>query len=190
MGRVLRCHVAQRSNNDDDDFLHEGDFIIFTIHHIAFEIGSLKPFIKAFEQACWGNEKHQSPLLTPQYIDFTLYEQTMLVDPNLDSEMNKARRYWSNIMQGYDWNRIRPLMPIQNRNDQIRSGHGYSTTFFLDQDVVDAMMQFAASNNITMFSLSLACYYVFLFQLINDDDLCVAGVTANRYVPETKDMIG
>ncbi|CAF4013774.1 unnamed protein product, partial [Adineta steineri] len=31
-------------------------------------------------------------------------EQALLADTNIDSKMSKARRYWSNLVNGYDWN--------------------------------------------------------------------------------------
>ncbi|CAF3936811.1 unnamed protein product [Adineta steineri] len=190
-GKVLRCHVVQRSAENHDDSLHEGDLIIFVIHHIAFDLSSYKPFLKAFERACWANEYQQSVLTIPQYIDFALYEQALLADISADSKMNKARRFWTNLMHGYDWDRIRHLVPNESRADRLRSGRGYSTAFTIDQDVVDAMMLFASANNVTMFSLSLACYYIFLFKLTDhDDDLCVVSSAANRPEKEIQDMIG
>ncbi|CAF4264036.1 unnamed protein product [Adineta steineri] len=83
-GKVLRCHVVQRSSENHDDLLHEGDLIIFVIHHIAFDLSSSKPFLKAFERACWANEYHQPVLIIPQYIDFALYEQALLADTNAE----------------------------------------------------------------------------------------------------------
>ncbi|CAF1151209.1 unnamed protein product, partial [Adineta steineri] len=190
-GKVLRCHVVQRSAENHDDSLHEGDLIIFVIHHIAFDLSSYKPFLKAFERACWANEYQQSVLTIPQYIDFALYEQALLADISADSKMNKARRFWTNLMHGYDWDGIRHLVPNESRADRLRSGRGYSTAFTIDQDVVDAMMLFASANNVTMFSLSLACYYIFLFKLTDhDDDLCVVSSAANRPEKEIQDMIG
>ncbi|CAF1419955.1 unnamed protein product [Adineta steineri] len=189
-GRVVRCHIIQRSNDEYDHRLSEGDLVTITFHHISFDNSSLKPFIEAFKKACWSDRRQQPVLLTPQYIDFTLYEQTMLDDTRIDSKMNKARQFWSNVMDGYDWNRVRQLVPDKTDIQQIRSGRGFSTTFSINQHVVDAMMLYASLNNSTMFALSLACYYAFLFKLMNDDDLCVAGNIANRFVQETKDMIG
>ncbi|CAF0798824.1 unnamed protein product [Adineta steineri] len=138
------------------------------------------PFIKAFKQIDLANE--QQPILSaPQYIDFALYEHALLADTNIDSRMNKARPYWSNLMNGYDWNRIQDLVPHENKTDQIRSDRAYSTAFSFHENIVDAKISFASSNNLTMFSLSLACHYVFLYKLINiDDDLCVGSVRANR----------
>ncbi|CAF1134717.1 unnamed protein product [Adineta steineri] len=190
-GKVLRCHVVQRSFENHDDLLHEGDLIIFVIHHIAFDLSSSKPFLKAFERACWTNEYQQSVLTIPQYIDFALYEQALLADTNAESKMNKARRFWANLMHGYNWDKIRYLVPNEDQTDRLHSGRGYTTAFIINQDVVDAMMLFAATNSVTMFSLSLACYYAFLFKLTNhNDDLCVVSSAANRPEKELQDMIG
>ncbi|CAF1434355.1 unnamed protein product, partial [Adineta steineri] len=189
-GRVMRCHIIQRSNDEHDHRLSEGDLITITFHHISFDNSSHKPFMEALKKA-FLTDHHQQPVSSiPQYIDFTLYEQTMLADTRMDSKMNKARQFWSNLMDGYDWNRTRQLVSGETDTKQIRSGRGFSTTFSVNQHVVDAMMLCASSNNFTMFALSLACYYAFLFKLINDDDLCVAGNIANRFIQETKDMIG
>ncbi|CAF1255711.1 unnamed protein product [Adineta steineri] len=190
-GKVIRCHVVQRSSENHDELLYEGDLIIFVIHHIAFDLSSFKPFLKAFERACWANEYQQPVLAIPQYIDFALYEQALLADTSAESNMNKARRFWANLMHGYDWDRIRHLAPDESQIDRHRSGRGYSSAFIIDQDVVDAMMLFASINNVTMFSLSLACYYVFLFNLTNhNDDLCVVSSAGNRSEKELQDMIG
>ncbi|CAF1086100.1 unnamed protein product [Adineta steineri] len=190
-GKIVRCHVVQRSAVCNDDSLHEGDLIIFVIHHIAFDLSSYKPFLKALERACLKNEYKQSALTIPQYIDFALYEQALLVDTSPESKMNKAHRFWANLMHGYDWDKIRYLAPDEDRIDRHHSGRGYSTAFAINQDIVDAMMLFASTNNVTMFSLSLACYYAFLFKLTNhDDDLCVVSSAANRPEKELQDMIG
>ncbi|CAF1496352.1 unnamed protein product, partial [Adineta steineri] len=190
-GKVLRCHVVQRSAVDNGDLLDEGDLIIFVIHHIAFDLSSYKPFLKAFERACWGNEYQQSVLTSSQYIDFALYEQALLADTSDESKMSKAHRFWTNLMHGYDWNKIRYLVPDERQTDRLHSGRGYTTAFTIDQDVVDAMMLFASINNVTMFSLYLACYYAFLFKLTNHSyDLCVVSSTANRSAEEIQDMIG
>ncbi|CAF1117030.1 unnamed protein product [Adineta steineri] len=190
-GRVVKCHVVERGDESDGHSLHENDLIVFTIHHIAFDLTSSKSFVKAFERAYWINAHHHSTLLTQQYIDFAQYEQAMLVDMNPNSKTNKARRFWSDLMDGYDWNRIRAFVSTEIRYNQTRSGRGHSTVFVFDQRVVDNMMMFASSNNITMFSLSFASFYAFLFKLLkNEEDLCVASVVANRFNQETKEMIG
>ncbi|CAF3787875.1 unnamed protein product, partial [Adineta steineri] len=190
-GKVLRCHVVQRSAENHDDSLHEGDLIIFVIHHIAFDLSSYKPFLKAFERACWVTEYQPSLLTMPQYVDFALHEQALLTDTSPESKMNKARRFWTNFMHGYDWDKIRYLVPDGRQTDRLHSGRGYTTAFTIDQDVVDAMMLFASTNNVTMFSVYLTCYYAFLFKLAHhSNDLCVVSSTANRSEKEIQDTIG
>ncbi|CAF1561671.1 unnamed protein product [Adineta ricciae] len=193
-GKVLRCHVVERTNNYHDLSLHENDLLIISFHHIAFDNSSLRPFLKAFKKACWKNFHEKPTLSALQYIDFALYEQKMLADKNIDSKMNKARQFWSKLMKGYDWNKKPYLAHNENKINKTSPGRGYSTSFSLEQHIVDGMMLYAAKNHITMFSLSLACYYILLMKLINNNnnnnDLCVAGVIANRFKEEMKDMIG
>ncbi|CAF1215246.1 unnamed protein product [Adineta steineri] len=191
-GKVLRCHIVQRQDdNNTESLLYENDIIALRFHHITFDNSSLMPFIKAFKQIDLTNEQ-QSIFSVSQYIDFAIHEQMLLADTNIDSKMNKVRRYWSNLMDGYDWNRIQHFVPDENKTDQVRSGRAYSIVLSFDESIVDAMISFASSNNLTMFSLSFACYFVFLYKLINmdDDNLCVRSVLANRPKQEMKDITG
>ncbi|CAF1259388.1 unnamed protein product [Adineta steineri] len=73
-GKVLRCHIVQRQDNnnaDADGLLYDNDIIALSFHHIEFDNSSLMPFIKAFKQIDLAN-KQQSILSVPQYIDFAL----------------------------------------------------------------------------------------------------------------------
>ncbi|CAF4005591.1 unnamed protein product [Adineta steineri] len=73
-GKVLRCHIVQRQDNnnaDADGLLYDNDIITLSFHHIEFDNSSLMPFIKAFKQIDLAN-KQQSILSVPQYIDFAL----------------------------------------------------------------------------------------------------------------------
>jgi hypothetical protein len=187
-GLIARCHLI-KMGVDTDDNLHADDIIIFVFHHIAFDISSVGPFVDAFMRAYDGAESVGSSL---QYIDYALYEQTLLVDPAQDSKMNQARRFWSTLMEGYDWNKNYSLLIGSTRNTKMRSGRGQTISFALNSDLVDAQMQYAMSNNVSMFQLGFSCFLVFLYRLCNSDadDFCVGGLTANRLLPETKTMIG
>ncbi|CAF1285392.1 unnamed protein product [Adineta ricciae] len=180
----------ERTASYHDLSLHENDLIIISFHHIAFDNSSLKPFIKAFQQACWTSRNQQSAPPTLQYIDFALYEQRLLADRNSDSKMNRAHRYWTNLLNGYDWNKICRYVPNENRTEQNASGRSYSSRFSFDQSIVDEMILFTSTNNIIMFSLCLACYYILLLKLTGDNDLCISGVMANRFKEEMINLIG
>ncbi|CAF1137805.1 unnamed protein product [Adineta ricciae] len=186
-GKVVRCHLIQINNDCDLENLHMGDLLLFTIHHIAFDNSSLRLFTLAFAEACGQFKYVQSLQKAPQYIDFTLYEQSFLKS----TEAERARKFWASLLKGYDWTKtsIQPIDTAQTTKS-IRSGRGYSIAFNLENDLVQAQMAFAASHNISMFQLYLACYYVFLFKLGAIQDLCVAATYNNRPLSEMKSMIG
>ena len=186
-GKVVRCHLVQNSNNADTDNLHSGDLVIFVIHHIAFDNTSLQLFAMALVEAYRQSKVVQTISKAPQYIDFTLYEQTLVHSPSAE----QARQFWRTLLQGYDWTKT--FLQFTNHSQtqiKSRSGRGYSIAFNLDPSLVQAQMDFAASRNVSMFQLCLACYYVFLFKMSAEQDLCVASTTQNRPLPEMKSMIG
>ncbi|UJR38887.1 hypothetical protein I4U23_031555 [Adineta vaga] len=185
-GRVFRYHLIQRKHTE---FLEENDLIVFVFHHIAGDLSSIKLFMERFEQICWSNHLEKSILSSIQYIDIALYEQQLLGDQNPNSPMNQARRFWSNLLNEYNWNQT--LQMGSFRNKQLRSGHGYSSKLILDQNIVDQIMFCSSTNSITMFSLILACYYIFLFQLNpNQNDFCIAIDVANRFDQQMDQIMG
>jgi non-ribosomal peptide synthetase component F len=74
----------------------------------------------------------------------------------------------------------------------MRSGRGRAISLALDSDLVRAQIQYAISNNVSMFQLGLSCFFAYLYKLSNSDtdDFCVVSPTANRLLPETKTIIG
>jgi hypothetical protein len=186
-GRVVRCHLIQINQDDQSDQLHTGDLLAFTVHHIAFDSASLPLFAMAFVEAYQQYGSRQTPNRAPQYIDFTLYEQAQLQS----SSANQARQFWTALLHGYDWTKtfLQPTGRAQNASE-IRSGRGYAVAFTLKSDIVQAQMDYAASHNISIFQLYLACYYIFMFKLGAGQDMCLASTSINRPLPEMKTMIG
>jgi len=187
-GLVVRCHLI-KMDVDDMENLNADDLIIFVFHHIAFDMGSAGPFIDTFTQAYDLAEPLGSTL---QYIDYALYEHTQIVDPASNSKMNQARRFWSMVMNGYDWNTKYSLFIDSTKNTNMRSGRGHAISFALESDLVHAQIQCAMSNDVSMFQLGLSCFFAFLYRLYNSqtDDFCVTSPISNRLLPETKTMIG
>jgi hypothetical protein len=187
-GLVVRCHLIKMNVHDEEN-LHVGDLIIFVFHHIAFDMSSVGLFIDTLKNTFNSAEPLDSTL---QYIDYAIYEHTLLVDSAEDSKMNQARRFWAKQMNGYDWNKKYSLFIGTTRNTKVRSGRGRAITFALDSDMVRAQTQYAISNKVSMFQLCLSCFFAYLYKLSNCsmDDFCVNSLTANRLLPETKTIIG
>jgi hypothetical protein len=95
-GLVVRCHLF-RMGADDAQKLHADDIILFVFHHIAFDLSCVAPFAYAFIEAYDQAEPLGSTL---QYIDYALYEHSLLIDSAQGSKMNQARRFWSTLMNG------------------------------------------------------------------------------------------
>ncbi|CAF1156893.1 unnamed protein product [Adineta ricciae] len=191
-GLVVRCHLIKMSMNSEDEIeetLHAKDIIIFLIHHIAFDISSVNTFIDTFTGAYDLREPLDSTL---QYIDYALYEQNLLADPAENSKINEARRFWSTLMSGYEWYNDYSLIIGTTSKTKVRSGLGHAVSFDLASDLVQAQIECAMSNNVSMFQLGLTCFFVFLYKLCNSNryDFCVTSATDNRHLPETKTMIG
>ena len=187
-GKVVRCHLMLLNKHADQEMLREGDLIIFSLHHIAFDMSSVGPFINTFTQACNQNKSVEIADRKPQYIDVTLYEQALLQDPNTTG---RAQRFWSTLLRGYDWTKkFLQLVPLTQTLRKVRSGRGYSRAFTLDPDLVHSQMLFASSHNISMFQLYLACYYMFIYTLDGSCDLCITGATDNRRLLEMRSMVG
>ncbi|CAF4066371.1 unnamed protein product, partial [Rotaria magnacalcarata] len=186
-GKVLRCHIMHIGNDDDDHMLHEDDLLVFSIHHIAFDISSIPPFLTTFTQACKRNKFTQAIHKEAQYIDFTLYEQSLLKDPI----SNRARHFWMTLLHGYNWANtfLRSLASSQTHNE-TRSGRSFSKAFTLDQHIVQAQMAFASSHNITMFQLCLSCYFLFIYTSGAGEDLCITSAIDNRRLFKNKTMVG
>jgi hypothetical protein len=192
-GLVVRCHLIQTGDEvEQQEYLRKGDIILFLFHHIAFDAASTEPFIVAFAQAYHHvielNAKNEL-----QYIDFSLYEQKQLADPS--TAMNRARLFWSTLMNDYHWNgkdTLAMLLQAANKIPATRSGYAHKTKFDLDSDILEEQMCFASMNNVSMFQLGLACYFLFLYSLSYEEtnDFCILIPTENRPLVEMKSMIG
>ncbi|CAF3762763.1 unnamed protein product [Rotaria sp. Silwood1] len=117
-GIVVRCHLIQIGQLDTE-YLHTGDLIIFVIHHIAFDHSSVGPFLNSFMKT-YDSLEQPTPII--QYIDYALYEHAQVVDPAEDSKMNQARRFWSKLLNGYDWNQDYSTLLGVTKTTKARSG--------------------------------------------------------------------
>jgi hypothetical protein len=187
-GLVFRCHLIN-TNKAELEHLYTGDLLIFTFHRIAFDMKSIDPFFQTFVQA-YDGAKFSS--IIPQYIDFTAYEYDQSIDLDPHSKMNRARRFWSMIMDGYDINNNDVLHQVFDIKRKPRSGFIHSIVFVLNSNIVNAQMQFASSNNLTIFQVNLACYFLFLSKLSNckTNDLCVTCSLDSRILEEMRVMVG
>ena len=187
-GLVVHCHIVHMG--DDNEDICVGDVIVFAFHQIAFDYNSFEPFINALNQECNSSVSRHVQRNIPQYIDYSMHEQNLMTDRCLDSKMNLSRKFWSKIMSDWSCNKTPVALPKISQTSTKRSYSSQSFAFQLDQNFFNAQTHFAISNNASIYHISMAYYFAFLFKLGLEEDLCVVSPTAHRHLPEMKSMIG
>ncbi len=106
--------------------------------------------------------------------------------------MKVSSSFWNEMMFGYNWNHHLTLpIDYQQKSDKEHIGYDYTTSLKFTDDIAKALIDYASLMDISLLSLLLTCYYVFLFKLSNDEtDLCVATNVDSRYKAELENVIG
>lgn len=87
-----------------------------------------------------------------------------------------VKAFWCEAMFGYDWNhRISLSMDCQYNLNHQPINHSYTASSKLNIHLTAAAINFAATKNISLESLFLTCYYIFIHKVStdNDTDICV-----------------
>jgi hypothetical protein len=189
-GRVIRCHILRHCRPDDDvsfendDLLYKNDFILFSMHHSAFDGTSRAIFLHdlalAYESDCL------LPMIdnTLQYIDYAVHERVM--------DVTSSREFWHSQLEGYNLERSLSL-PVDRHRSSTGQRSGFASTFQIsfDNNISTAFLNYASLHQVTPFQLGLATFYAFLFKLSHGEtDLCITSINANRYRTELQNMIG
>jgi len=116
------------------------------------------------------------------YLDYSYYERQM--------NMDDAKQYWFQLLNGYDRDKQLQLPFDHHLETSQRSGQGNRVHMKFDSNLVVQMIRYANDMNISMFQLCLSCYYLYLFKLTHDEDICIGSVNSNRYRHEIQSVIG
>ncbi|CAF0953681.1 unnamed protein product [Adineta steineri] len=186
-GHVIHCHVLRHyrlSLEIDDDLLINDDMILFNIHHSAFDGTSRSIFLRDLSLAYESNCSLPMNDDTFQYIDYSVYEHQI--------DMTVSHDFWYSHLEGCNLERqlSLPTDRQHSSNDQ-RSGLSSIAEICFNNDISTSFLDYASSHQVTPFQLGLTLFYAFLFKLTHgQNDLCIAGINANRYRSELQSMIG
>jgi non-ribosomal peptide synthetase component F len=122
-----------------------------------------------------------------QYIDFSIHESRFFEGGTDSSLLAEARAYWQRSLDGCLDKHLSLCQNPPRMN--IDDGHG-NYLFDLEMDLVADFVSLAAIHNLSLYQMHLATYVLFLYKMTGDRDICVGGVTANRYRSEQNDLIG
>jgi hypothetical protein len=189
-GRVIHCHILRYCcpgndlSSENDDLLVEDDFILFCMHHSAFDGTSTSIFLRDLSLAYGTDCSLPVNECTFQYIDYAVHERVM--------DTTLSREFWHSQLANYNLQRLLSLPVDRYRSfTNERSGLASTAQITFNNDVSMAFLNYASSHQVTHFQLGLATFYAFLFKLTHgESDLCIASINANRYRPELQEMIG
>ena len=170
---MFRCHILRQSSSSND-------LIVFNFHHVAFDGASIEIFFRDLVTV-YANDTPLTPC-DFDYIDYSIHEKKM--------DMSEARAFWKQHLDGYSNTYLSLPYDHSLTHDRHRSGQGSTIMMKLSSDIVNHLLAFITHHNKTLHQVVLAAFYVFLFKLTQDTDLCVLTVSANRHRSELENLIG
>ncbi|CAF1470753.1 unnamed protein product, partial [Adineta ricciae] len=179
-GRMFRCHVIRRSVTIDEDLLNPSDIIIFNFHHAAFDGTSIDIFFHDLKEAYFTGNSLSPNLFN--YVDYSIHEKEM--------NMDEARSYWKHRLNEFANTLLSLPYDRFPKDKDTRSGRGLTVSLELSREVIDGMRICMSKQDMTLFQVGLAAFYIFLFKLTQETDLCVLTISANRFRAELNDIIG
>ncbi len=189
-GRVIHCHILRHYHSNDnlsfenDDLLSKNDFILFSMHHSAFDGTSTSIFLHELALAYETNCLLPMNDNTLQYMDYAVHERLM--------DVTSAREFWHSQLEGYNLEHSLSLSVDRHRSSTSqRSGLASTFQISFNNNISTAFLNYASSHHVTPFQLGLATFYAFLFKLSHGEtNLCITSINANRYRTELQNMIG
>jgi hypothetical protein len=154
--------------------------LMVDIHHIISDGLSHQILEKEFNALYAGEEL---PPLKLQYKDFAKWHN----DRELSGEINKQKAYWLKEFEG-DIPVLK--LPIDYPRSVVQSNEGDGAGYTISDEQSSQFRRFAASEEVTIFTLALALYYVFLSKLSGQEDIVVGTVIAGRRHADIEPLMG
>ncbi|CAM2725854.1 unnamed protein product [Rotaria socialis] len=178
-GKIFRYHLLKQMNDDNKNTLFKNDYILFIFHHSSIDQYSIYLFLKDLTNA-YQNEKLNSNENQLRFIDYSQYERQL--------DLTNSEEFWLNLFSDYNFNHQIKL-PYDNKlNDIISTGSFYA--FSIDPSLTRQIFRYKQKLNINLFRLFLSTYYIYLFKLTQDTDICITSMTQNRIKQQLNNIIG
>ncbi|GGW16450.1 hypothetical protein GCM10010501_32770 [Streptomyces libani subsp. rufus] len=176
-GPLLRCDLWQGAP--------EGDTLLITVHHIAFDGWSLATFFddlrEAYDAALSGG-RVESPEPALQYADFAAWESDSRQQRDVEG---RAARRADELAEAAD----SPLFPGRGpRTDEVRPGGHLA--FPVPAELWEGTGQVATRLRATPFVVLFAAFQEVLRRWSGAEDFLVGTVMANRPKPVLEGVVG
>ncbi|UCH96083.1 MAG: amino acid adenylation domain-containing protein, partial [Candidatus Aminicenantes bacterium] len=164
--------------------LPEDQFVLmFDIHHIIADAMSCERLIEEFVMLYDGANL---PELKIQYKDFAAWQNELFAS----GKMNKQKEYWLNQFK----DNIPVLeLPTDFPRPDIQSFAGDTVTVFMDEVLTSKAKEFAKKNEVTLYMILLAVYYVILYRYTGykeQEDIVIGSLSLGRSHADLERVIG
>ncbi len=162
-------------------YVNENKHILLVdMHHIISDGVSMKVLLRDF----WS--LYQRETLNPlriQYKDYAVWQQS----DSYNELVASAKVYWEEI-----YSRALPNLeiPMDFSRPLYRSAEGISYRISLSDSQVQGLRMFSQGEGITVYTLLLSIYKVFLHKLSGSEDIIVGTVTAGRHHADMENLVG
>jgi len=161
-------------------------FLLFNVHHIAFDGWSARIFSTELEHFYKAFLEERAPTLAEppvQYTDYAIWQREWMAGEVLDKHL----AYWKKQLAG----ELPALdLPLDRPRPPVRKYAGARISALLDPALEDSLRAFCQRERITPFMLLLAAFDVLLFRYTGQEDMIVACPFANRPRPELENLVG
>ena len=167
---------------------NEEYILIINMHHILTDEWSSKIILQELSviyNSKLNQKEIQLPLLAIQYADYAFWQRDYL-SPN-NEIYQKQISYW---LQQLDSAPELLNLPTDYPRTKQASYEGATEMFELPVDLSEKIKKLAEQENMTLFMVLLAAFYILLYRHSGDTDLIIGSPIANRHPKETENIIG
>lgn len=163
------------------------DFVLLlTVHHIVFDEWSdavLWRELTALYNAFVSGDSATLPALPVQYADFAQWQRELLQNGGMDQQL----AYWKNQLSGE-----LPLLqlPADRPRPAVQAYRGANCSLELSPTLVESLHALIRTEDVTMFMIGLAAFYILLHRYTGQDNLLVGSPVANRNRVELENLVG
>ncbi|QEG23834.1 non-ribosomal peptide synthetase/type I polyketide synthase [Mariniblastus fucicola] len=165
---------------------NDGHIALMTMHHIISDAWSVTVLFRDLIESYFSIRAGRDPQFAPieiGYEDFVAWEQEHLAS----DAGEQMKNWWKQHIDGA------PLsidLPTDHPRPAVQSFRGATLGFKLDEELTHQVLQTAAQQNVTLFTLMLSSYDILLHRYTGQDDFLVGSPMAGRQHPELRQSVG
>lgn len=174
---LWRCLLARISPSEN--------ILLFVFHHIIMDkwsIDIIQNELEILYNAQCKNEIVTLPELPRQYLDFSVWQRTLLSGTTLNSQLD----YWSEQLRNLSVLDLPTDYPRPNQASYC----GDKVSVKLPQQLVNSLEIYSKNSKVTLFVTSLSAFYVLLNQYSQQIDIAIGSPTSVRKTSELEGIVG